>query len=121
MVLVRGLTLVRDGGVFAVIGDRRVRLWNMFQIKSPKISLPTNISGKFFDVTAVYGTDVVDGQVIDELYLLQSPVEGEDPDAITAPLAGKPAPTGIYNLSGQRVGPHFRGIVVEDGRKVLRK
>jgi hypothetical protein len=93
----------------------------MFQIKSPKISLPTNISGKFFDVTAVYGTDVVDGQVIDELYLLQSPVEGEDPDAITAPLAGKPAPTGIYNLSGQKVNADYKGIVIVDGKKMLKK
>ena len=121
MVWVRGLTLVRDGGVFAVIGDRRVRLWNKFQIKSPKISLPSNIVGKYFDVTAIYGTDVVNDEVIDELYLLSSPVEGESPDAIRA-LQTDALPSALpYNLQGQRVGKDYKGIVIQDGRKQLQK
>ena len=121
MVLVKGLTLVRDGGVYAVIGDHRVRLWNKFQIKSPKISLPSNITGKFFDVTAIYGTDIVNGEVIDELYLLSSPVEGEDPDAISAPLAQEPSSQVLYNLYGQKVGKYYKGIVVKNGRKFFQK
>lgn len=36
---------------------------------------------------------------------------------VTAPQAGTPA----YNLAGQRVTPHYRGIVVTQGRKVLRR
>jgi len=121
MVLVRGLTLVRDGGVYAVIGDHRVRLWNKFQIKSPKISLPSNITGKFFDITAIYGTDIVNGEVVDELYLLSSPVEGEDPDAISAPLAQEPSSQDLYNLYGQKVGKYYKGIVVKSGRKFYQK
>ena len=121
MVLVKGLTLVRDGGIFAVIGDRRVRLWNKFQIKSPKISLPSNIVGKFYDVTAIYGTDVVNGEVIDELYVLSSPVEGEDPDAISAPLAQEPSSQALYNLYGQKVGKYYKGIVVKSGHKFIQK
>ncbi len=121
LVLVRGLTLVRDGGIFAVVGDRRVRLWNKFQIKSPKITLPSNIVGKFYDVLAVYGTDVVNGEVIDELYVLTSPTEGQDPDAVSAPLADGPASPFHYNLGGQQVCRDFRGIVVRDGRKFLQR
>ena len=121
MVLVRGLTLVRDGGIFAVVGDRRVRLWNKFQIKSPKISLPSNIVGKFYDVTAIYGTDVINGEVVDELYVLSSPVEGEDPDAISAPLAQEPSSQVLYNLYGQKVGKYYKGIVVKSGRKFIQK
>lgn len=121
MVLVRGLTLVRDGGIFAVVGDRRVRLWNKFQIKSPKISLPSNIVGKFYDVTAIYGTDVINGEVVDELYVLSSPVEGEDPDAISAPLAQEPSSQALYNLYGQKVGKYYKGIVVKSGRKFIQK
>lgn len=121
LVLVRGLTLVRDGGIFAVVGDRRVRLWNKFQIKSPKITLPSNIVGKFYDVLAVYGTDVVNGEVIDELYVLTSPTEGQDPDAVSAPLADGPASPFHYNPGGQQVGRDFRGIVVRDGRKFLQR
>ena len=119
MVLVRGLTLVRDGGVYAVIGDRRVRLWNKFQIKTPKITLPSTILNKYFDVTAIYGTDVLNGEVIDELYLLSSPVEGEDPDAIRTTLEQEPSPALRYNLNGQRVGKGFRGIVIENGKKII--
>ena len=121
MVLVKGLTLVRDGGVFAVIGDHRVRLWNKFQIKTPKITLPSNIVGKFFDITAIYGTNELNGEIIDELYLLSSPVEGEEPDAITAPLAEKTSASARYNMYGQKVGRDFQGIVVENGRKFLQK
>ncbi|MBR4130186.1 MAG: M6 family metalloprotease domain-containing protein [Bacteroidaceae bacterium] len=121
MVLVKGLTLVRDGGIFAVIDDRRVRLWNKFQIKSPKISLPSNIVGKFYDVTAIYGTDVINGEVVDELYVLSSPVEGEDPDAISAPLAQEPSSQALYNLYGQKVGKYYKGIVVKSGHKFIQK
>lgn len=121
MVLVRGATLVRDGGVFAIIGDHRVRLWNKFRISSPKISVPSNITNKYFDITAIYGTDVLNGVIIDELYLLSSPVEGENPDALNAPVAAdEPSPL-LYNLQGQRVGKAYRGIVVTDGRKALRQ
>jgi M6 family metalloprotease-like protein len=121
LVIVKGVTLVRDGGIFAVIGDHRVRLWNKFQIKSPKITLPSNITDKFYDITAIYGTDVVNGEVIDELYVLSSPVEGEEPDAISSPLTGKPSSTTLYNLYGQKVGKDFRGIIVENGRKFFQK
>ena len=119
MVLVRGLTLVRDGGVYAVIGDHRVRLWNKFQIKTPKITLPSNIDGKYFDITAIYGTDVLNGEVIDELYLLSTPVEGEDPDAISTLQADTEDNSPRYNLSGQRVGKGFRGIVIVNGKKII--
>ena len=121
MVLVKGLTLVRDGGIYAVIGDRRMRLWNKFQIKSPKISLPSNIDGKFYDVTAIFGTDILNGEVIDELYMLSSPVEGEDPDAVEAVLAEDSSSSAVYNLYGQKVGKHFRGITVKNGKKQIQK
>lgn len=121
LVVVRGLTLVRDGGVFAVSDDHRVRLWNKFQIKSPKISLPSKIADKYYDVTGIYGTDDLDGEIIDELYILRSPVEGQDPDAISAPLSQQSSSDVLYNLQGQRVGAGFKGIVVRDGRKLLLK
>ena len=121
LVLVKGATLVRDGGIFAVVGDRRVRLWNKFQIKSPKITLPSKIDGKYFDITAIFGTDVLNGEVIDELYLLQSPVEGESPDAVSTPLAKELSSHVLYNLQGQRVGSGYKGIVVRDGKKILER
>ena len=117
----RGLTLGGDDGVYAVNDDHRVRLWNKFQIKSPKISLPSKIADKYYDVTGIYGTDDLDGEIIDELYILRSPVEGQDPDAISAPLSQRSSSDVLYNLQGQRVGAGFKGIVVRDGRKLLLK
>lgn len=119
LVLVKGLTLVRDGGVYAEIDGRRVRLWNKFQIKSPKISLPSNIVGKYYDVTAIYGTDVIDGKVVDELYLLKSPVEGSAPDALRIPMAQGRTASHKYNILGQRVGTDYKGIVVKGGKKFV--
>lgn len=121
MVLVRGLTLVRDGGVYAVIGDHRVRLWNKFQIKTPKITLPSTILNKYFDITAIYGTDVLNGEVIDELYLLSSPVEGEDPDAISTVPAEAEDNSPRYNIAGQQVDRSYKGLVLTNGRKYLQK
>ncbi|MBQ6192432.1 MAG: M6 family metalloprotease domain-containing protein [Bacteroidaceae bacterium] len=121
LVVVKGVELVRDGGVFAVIGDRRVRLWNKFQIKSPKISLPSNISGKYYDITAIYGTDILNDQLIEELYLLCSPVEGDNPLPVSAPWARESLLPVRYNLHGQKVGKDYKGIVVENGKKVLAK
>lgn len=121
LVLVQGLTLVRESGVFAIVGNNRVRLWNKFQIKSPKISLPSNITNKYYDVTAIYGTDVVNGSVVDEFYILNSPVEGLDPDAINAIPADEKASGFSYNLAGQRVGKDYKGIVVKEGEKFYQK
>ena len=121
LVVVRGVELVRDGGVFAIIGDRRVRLWNKFQIKSPKISLPSNIAGKYYDITAIYGTDILNNEIIDELYLLTSPVEGDNPLAISAPWARESTLPVRYNLHGQKVGKNYKGIVVENGKKYFCK
>ena len=121
MVLIKGMTLVRDNGVYAVVGDRHVRLWNKFQIKTPKITLPTSINNKYFDITAIYGTDVVNGVVIDEFYLLSSPVEGEAPVGISSTPAISKSAGEAYNLQGQRVGRSYKGIVVENGRKSVKK
>ncbi|MBR6141996.1 MAG: M6 family metalloprotease domain-containing protein [Bacteroidaceae bacterium] len=121
MVLIKGMTLVRDNGVYAVVGDRHVRLWNKFQIKLPKITLPSTINNKYFDITAIYGTDVVNGVVIDEFYLLSSPVEGEAPVGISSTPAISKSEGEAYNLQGQRVGRGYKGIVVENGRKSVKK
>ena len=72
MVTVQKAKIVNDGGMFAVLGDRRIRLYNLFKVKNVKV--PSDLS-KRYDVTAVFGTDVVNDEIIDELYLLKSPVQ----------------------------------------------
>lgn len=43
-----------------------------------------------------------------------------DPTAITAAKADKPANAKRYNLAGQQVKGNAKGIVIEDGRKVIK-
>ncbi len=61
----------KSNGVFAVLGDRQVRLYNTLKIKNIKV--PTDYS-KRYDITAIYGTNLLNGELIDELYLMKSPV-----------------------------------------------
>ena len=76
LVSLEKVKIVKDGNVYAVFGDRRIRLWNYFQIKTPKISIPSKLDGKRFNVLGIYGQDVLsDGQLTEEIYLLESPVE----------------------------------------------
>ena len=119
MVVIDAATLVKDGGIWAVSGDNRARLANVFGIKNIKV--PSSINDKYFDVTAIYGTNVVNGQVINELKLLKSPVEVEAPsDAIVTVEANvTTADAPAFNLRGQRVDGGYRGIVVRGGKKYV--
>jgi hypothetical protein len=71
---------VRETGVYGVEGDVRARLYNTFSLKNLKV--PTTVDKKRFNVFCIFGTDKLSGEVIDELYLLESPVEveWEDPE-----------------------------------------
>ena len=86
MVLVGKVRLERDGSIYAIYGDRRLRLYNTLGVTSPRIVVPTDISLRY-DVTAIYGTNTVGGEVIDELYLLTSPTVANytEPVALTLP------------------------------------
>ena len=71
---------------------------------------------------AIYGTDVVSGEIIDELYLMASPFEVEAPTAINEVRWKMDEGSGdIYNLNGQRVDQQYKGLVIRNGRVVLNK
>lgn len=121
-VLVKAAQFISDGGVWAVEGDARVRVYNTLGVTSPRITVPSNYAGKYFDVTAIYGTNTVGGNIVRELYLLRSPVEVAEPDAIVGVQAdGDASDAPVYNLKGQRVDARYHGLVVRGGRKVLSK
>lgn len=70
MVTLEKVELKSDGGIYAFLGEKRYRLFNTLKISNIKV--PTDLK-KRYDVTAIFGTNTVNGQVIDELYLLKSP------------------------------------------------
>ena len=118
-VLVKAVKLVKDGGVYAVGGDKRARLWNKFNIKN--INVPSDYDGNYFDVTAIYGTDVVSGNMIDELYLMNSLVKVDPPSGIYEVPVVTPSDGPVYNLHGQRVSPTTKGLLIYKGRKLLNR
>lgn len=72
-VVLKDVTLVRDNGVWAVSGDTKVRLYNLFQISD--ISVPKSTDGKTYNVTGIFQTNVLDDKVINEIEMLASPEE----------------------------------------------
>ena len=120
-VLVKQVQLVKDNGIWAVSedGNVRVRMWRKFLDKT---ILLNNYDGKYFDVYAIYGTDVLNDSIINELYMLKTPVEVEAPTAINEVRWKKNEGSGdIYNLNGQRVDKQYKGLVIRNGRVVLNK
>ena len=120
-VLVKQVQLVKDDGIWAVSedGNVRVRMWNKFMDMS---ILLKNYDGKYFDVYAIYGTDVLNDTVINELYMVKTPVEVEAPTAINEVRWKIDEGSGdLYNLNGQRVDRQYKGLVIRNGRVVLNK
>ena len=48
-------------------------------------------------------------------------IPGDNPDAISAVPAEAEEDGAIFNISGQRVGKNYKGIIVKNGKKYLRK
>lgn len=121
-------------GVWAVSGDTRVRLYNLFQLRT--VTLPTEVRDKYYDIYALYGTDFLNGQDINEFYMLKSPKEVDAPqpeDPETPEDPDNPGGTdairtigstsvnngNYYSLQGLRVDGKRKGIFIYKGRKVV--
>ena len=93
---VKTAQLIIDGGMFAVDDNHRIRLYNTFKIKN--INVPQNIEGKRFNIKCIYGTNTLNGEVIDEFYLLED-LE-EDTEWVSEPepnIAGNIAELKTYD------------------------
>ena len=120
LVVLKAAQLERNNGVWAVSADRRVRLYNPFQITG--ISVPSNIAGKYFDVEGIYGTDVLNGKVIEELYRVKAVVEVDAPTGISeVRTAADDSAAPVYNLQGQRLSGSYKGLVIRNGKKYVIK
>ena len=70
-VLVKTVELQKDGGLWAVSGNKRARLYSTLGVRN--LTIPTDLTDKRYNITCIFGTNVLNGEVIDELYLLKSP------------------------------------------------
>ncbi|MBO4463907.1 MAG: hypothetical protein J5797_06895, partial [Prevotella sp.] len=106
LVTLTAVTLERASSrVWAVNGDQRIRVFNIFQIPNLK-GAPKALAGKYFDVTGIYYANKVSSKVIDEIEMTADIVEVEDPSGIsTVSLEGLDAatPAVVYSTDGRLV------------------
>ena len=84
-----------------------------------KFKTKTNITdGEGFDVTGIFVTANLSGNIIKELAPISAPVP-TGINNITTEATDADAP--VYNLSGQRVGKNAKGVLIKNGKKYVVK
>lgn len=93
-------------------GTDKVMIYDKFKTK-------TNITdGEGFDVTGIFVTANLSGNIIKELAPISAPVPtGINNITTEATDANAPA----FNLSGQRVGKNAKGVLIKNGKKYVVK
>lgn len=93
-------------------GTDKVMIYDKFKTK-------TNITdGEGFDVTGIFVTAKLSGNIIKEFAPISAPVP-TGINNITTEAADADAPA--YNLSGQRVGKNAKGVLIKNGKKYVVK
>ena len=105
LITLKTTALENNGAIWAVGGENRIRLYNTFKLKG--ITVPSNYEGKYYDITGIYTTNVLNGTIIDELALTEKLKEVEPPvvDAISTvanDMDGR-TPASIYTTDGRLV------------------
>lgn len=93
-------------------GTDKVMIYDKFKTK-------TDITdGEGFDVTGIFVTAKLSGNIIKEFAPISAPVPtGINNITTEATEANAPA----YNLAGQKVGKEYKGVVIKAGKKFIQK
>ena len=93
-------------------GTDKVMIYDKFKTK-------TNITdGEGFDVTGIFVTAKLSGNIIKEFAPISAPVP-TGINNITTEAADANAPA--YNLAGQKVSESYKGVVIKAGKKFVQK
>lgn len=93
-------------------GTDKVMIYDKFKTK-------TDITdGEGFDVTGIFVTAKLSGNIIKEFAPISAPVP-TGINNITTDAADANAPA--YNLAGQKVGKEYKGVVIKAGKKFIQK
>ena len=121
LVVVKATKLKRSNGIWAYDNNSRARVWaNEFGIPTG-ISSSEKLTDKFYDVTAIYGTDIKSNVFINQLNVTKPVEEVEDPTGIEQVESSKVKVESYYNLAGQRVNNGYKGLVIKNGKKHMNK
>lgn len=123
LVVVKATKLKRSNGIWAYDNNSRARVWaNEFGIPTG-ISSSEKFTDKFYDVTAIYGTDIKSNISINQLNVTKAVKEVEAPTGIKQITNSQKQTTNspIYNMAGQRVDASYKGLVIKNGKKTINK
>lgn len=123
LVVVKATKLKRSNGIWAYDNNSRARVWaNEFGIPTG-ISSSEKFTDKFYDVTAIYGTDIKSNISINQLNVTKAVKEVEAPTGIKQITNSQKqtANSPIYNMAGQRVDASYKGLVIKNGKKTINK
>ena len=113
--------------VWAIDGEKKIRLYNTFQLKN--VSMSTDVEGKWYDVTGIFLTNRLKGssELIDEIALTVKPKEVEAPpmpDSMGEVGADSDDKVSIYTTDGRFVAvtttDHLSQLPLKPGIYVAR-
>jgi hypothetical protein len=96
-----------DDKIYAVVGDSKLQLYDKFKV------LEGGVEEGDYNVCGILSTYKNENQLYPLSVTSASGINTIAADATT----NAPA----YNLSGQRVGNDYKGMVIQNGRKFIRK
>lgn len=101
LVTLKGGKFERINNVVYLVGEQKqVRAYNRFEISG--VRMPIGYIGKYYNVTGILLTYQENGEVVDELAILRSPVEG-GPTAIDNIKMDAQAEIAVYTVDGKFV------------------
>ncbi len=105
LITVKSVQMVSDAGIWLRDAEHNIRVYNTFQLRNVKTTKNYSL---WYDITGIYHTNVLKGEVIDELSFVSTTpfVQVAAPDAISLPtLAAVPAdsPVSVYTAAGRHV------------------
>lgn len=113
LVLIKNVDIVAGGTRFYIVSDSgdSLQVYNGFHLDGYTVAAATNVTVKGIVVNSKYGYEI-------------QPTE--DPATTTTGITGiKGDETSVnapaYNLAGQRVGRDYKGVVIQNGKKRIRK
>ena len=129
LLLVKSVSIKKDAGLFGNYWaysnktDNTARIWaGNFGI-STGLKADTQLHDKYFDITGIYGTNVANNKIINELNVTKAVEEGTAPTGITQTSYSQQttAKSPTYNMAGQRVDSNYKGLVIKNGKKTINK
>ena len=129
LIVVKGVSIKKDAGLFGNYWaysnktDNTARIWSGNFGISSGLKATTQFNGNYFDITGIYGTDLLNGSIINELNVTKAVEEGTAPTGIMQIVSSldDKANSPTYNMAGQRVSNNFKGLIIKDGKKFMSK